>query len=190
MVYSKSSKIVSGVGRSSLRNVMKIKTAFIIFAILVQSFICLRSATATTGQLPLPDKQISSVKSVPFRFLSCFGGGDVDDCDDIDVDAAGNIYLACHSTSKDFPGSKQRDGSQDADRTDAYVEKISGVSLAQQNEPVRAPFFQGEGLPTPPQQNAPWPHVDDALSNAAAMLFEQGLADPRGLESRSNISEG
>jgi hypothetical protein len=64
------------------------------------------------------------------------------------------------------------------------VEKISGMNLAQQNEPVRAPFFQGEGLPTPPQQNAPWPHGADALSKAAATLFEQGLADPRGLEYR------
>jgi hypothetical protein len=64
------------------------------------------------------------------------------------------------------------------------VEKIGGMNLAQQNEPVRAPFFQGEGLPTPPQQNAPWPHGADALSKAAATLFEQGLADPRGLEYR------
>ncbi|HKQ92766.1 MAG TPA: hypothetical protein VJZ77_19055 [Blastocatellia bacterium] len=64
------------------------------------------------------------------------------------------------------------------------VEKISGTNLAQKNEPVRAPFFRGEGLPTPPQQNAPWPHGADALSIAAATLFEQGLADPRGLEYR------
>jgi hypothetical protein len=39
-------------------------------------------------------------------------------------------------------------------------------------------------LPTPPQQNAPWPHGADALLKAAATLFEQGLADPRGLEYR------
>ncbi|HYJ87128.1 MAG TPA: SBBP repeat-containing protein [Pyrinomonadaceae bacterium] len=107
---------------------MKIKTAFIIFAILVLSFMYLRSGTATTGQLPLPDKQISSAKAVPFRFLSCFGGSDVDDCDDIAVDADGCVYLACHSTSNDFPGSKQRDNSQDADRMDAYVSKIDPVA--------------------------------------------------------------
>jgi hypothetical protein len=59
-----------------------------------------------------------------------------------------------------------------------------GTAFAQQNEPLRAPFFQGEVLPTPPQQNAPWPHGDDLLSKAAATLFEQGLADPRGLEYR------
>src|SRR5262245_48668903 len=125
MVYSKPYKIVGRVGRSSLRKVMKIKTAFIIFAIIVLSSICLRSGTATTGQLPLSE----------------------------------------------YIGGKE-------------VEKISGMNLAQQNKPVRAPFFQGEGLPTPPQQNAPWPHGADALLKAAATLFEQGLADPRGLEYR------
>ena len=57
-------------------------------------------------------------------------------------------------------------------------------SFAQQQNPVRAPFFQGEALPTPAQQNASWLHGDDALSKAAATLFEQGLADPRGLEYR------
>jgi hypothetical protein len=103
---------------------MKIKTAFIIYGILVLSFICLRLGTAITSQLPLSDKQLSSTKAVPFSFLSCFGGSDVDDCDDIAVDAAGYIYLACHSLSNDFPGSKQRDNSQDADRMDAYISKI------------------------------------------------------------------
>jgi len=56
------------------------------------------------------------------------------------------------------------------------------TALAQPKEPVRPPFFMGDSLPMPPQQNAPWPHGDDALSEAAATLFEQGLADPRGLE--------
>jgi beta-propeller repeat-containing protein len=107
---------------------MKIKTAFIVMAILFLSFMYLRSGTATIGQLPLPDKQISSAKAVPFRFLSCFGGSDVDDCDGIAVDADGYIYLACHSTSDDFPGSKQRDNSQDADRMDAYVSKIDPLA--------------------------------------------------------------
>ncbi len=39
-------------------------------------------------------------------------------------------------------------------------------------------------MPVPPQQNAPWTHEDDAFSRAIATLFEQGLADPRGLEYR------
>jgi hypothetical protein len=107
---------------------MKIKTAFIIFAILVLSFICLRSGTATTGQLPLSNQQISSASAAPFSFLSCFGGSDIDDCDDIAVDAAGYIYLACHSTSNDFPGAKQRDNSQDTDPMDAYISKIDPVA--------------------------------------------------------------
>src|SRR5215510_8620505 len=143
---------------------MKIKTAFIIFAILVLIFICIRSGTATAYQLPFSDKQISSAKTVPFPFLSCFGASDVDDC------AVWNFDQPSTLRAK-YIGGKE-------------VEKISGMNLARQNEPVRAPFFQGEGLPTPPQQNAPWPHGADALSNAAATLFEQGLADPRGLEYR------
>lgn len=59
-----------------------------------------------------------------------------------------------------------------------------GAAFALQRELARTPFFQAEALPTLPQQNAPWPHGDDALSQAAATLFEQGLADPRGLEYR------
>jgi hypothetical protein len=82
---------------------MKIKTTFIVFAILVLSFIGLRSGTATTSQLPHSDKQIANAKSGSFNFLSCFGGSDADDCDDVAVDAAGHIYLACHSLSNDFP---------------------------------------------------------------------------------------
>src|SRR5215813_9121353 len=128
MVYSKPYKIVGRVGRSSLRKVMKIKTAFIIFAILVLSFICLRSGTVTTGRLPVWNLDQPST-----------------------------------------PRAKYIGGKE--------VETISGMNLAQQKEPARAPFFQGEELPTPPQQNAPWPHGADALSNAAATLFEQGLAD-------------
>jgi hypothetical protein len=107
---------------------MKIKTAFTIFVIFVLSFICLRPGTAITGQSPLSDQQNSSAEAVPFSFLSCFGGSDIDDCDDITVDAAGYIYLACHSTSSDFPSSKKRDNSQDADPMDAYVSKIEPVA--------------------------------------------------------------
>ncbi|MEO6908133.1 MAG: hypothetical protein ABI210_09615, partial [Abditibacteriaceae bacterium] len=59
-----------------------------------------------------------------------------------------------------------------------------GTAFAQQKKFVPAPFFQGDAFPTPPMQNAPWAHDDDALSNAAATLFAQGLADPRGLEYR------
>jgi hypothetical protein len=109
-------------------NVMKTKNTFIIFAILLLSFICLSSRTAVTSQLPSTDKQIPSTKAASFSFLSCVGGSDADDCDDITVDAAGHIYLACHSLSNDFPGSPQRDQSQDADRMDAYISKIDPVA--------------------------------------------------------------
>lgn len=56
-----------------------------------------------------------------------------------------------------------------------------GTAFAQQTP---ASFFQGDVLPTPPQQNKTWQHGDDPLSKAAATLFDQGLADPRGLEYR------
>jgi hypothetical protein len=107
---------------------MKIKSAFVLFAIFVLSFIYLRSGTGANSQSSRSDKQISSAKAASFSFLSCFGGSDTDDCDDITVDAAGYIYLACHSLSNDFPGSGQRDNSQDADRMDAYVTKIDPVA--------------------------------------------------------------
>ncbi len=104
------------------------KTVFIIFAVPLLSFICLSSRTAVTSQLSRSDKQIPSTRAVSFSFLSWFGGSDEDDCDDITVDSAGNIYLACHSLSNDFPGSKRRDNSQDADRMDAFVSKIDPVA--------------------------------------------------------------
>src|SRR5215510_265640 len=116
---------------------MKVKSTFIIFEILVLSFICIRSGTASNA----------------LRRASIGGKSDA------------------------FLVKLNADGEKE-------VEKISGMNLAQQNKPARAPFFQGEGLPTPPQQNAPWPHGDDALLKAAARLFERGLADPRGLEYR------
>src|SRR5262245_39975306 len=104
--YSTPYKIIGRVRCTSLQKIMKIKTTFIIFAILVLSFIGLRSGTAFTRQLPHSEKQISNTKSGSFNFLSCFGGSDADDCDDVAVDAAGHIYLACHSLSNDFPGSQ------------------------------------------------------------------------------------
>jgi hypothetical protein len=59
-----------------------------------------------------------------------------------------------------------------------------GMASAQPGAPLQAPPLQSGELPIPPQQHAPWPHGDDVFSNAAATLFEQGLADPRGLEYR------
>jgi hypothetical protein len=38
----------------------------------------------------------------PLRF-GYLGGSGTDDCDGIALDGAGDIYLACHSDSPDFP---------------------------------------------------------------------------------------
>jgi hypothetical protein len=50
------------------------------------------------------------------------------------------------------------------------------------------PRFQGDSLPTPPRQSAPWTPPKTRLSSrliaATRTLFEQGLADPRGCEYR------
>ncbi|RYZ75076.1 MAG: hypothetical protein EOP04_33775, partial [Proteobacteria bacterium] len=45
-------------------------------------------------------------------------------------------------------------------------------------------LVRGEVIPTPPHQNSPWKHGDDALSIAAAALFTQGLPNPQGCEYR------
>jgi hypothetical protein len=52
-----------------------------------------------------------------------------------------------------------------------------------------APRFEGDRLPVPPQQNAPWSPPKTSLPEnvvtAAALLFHQGLPDPRGCEYRA-----
>jgi hypothetical protein len=55
------------------------------------------------------------------QFVTYLGGNGIDDCDDIAVDTAGSVYLACHSTSKNFPGFK---GQKNSDDMDAYVSKL------------------------------------------------------------------
>ena len=40
-------------------------------------------------------------------FSTYLGGTGTDDCDDIAVDGAGSVYLACHSSSADFPGGER-----------------------------------------------------------------------------------
>jgi len=51
-----------------------------------------------------------------------------------------------------------------------------------------SPFFEGSGLPQPPQQGAAWSLPTTTLPTnyltAAALLFQQGMADPRGCEYR------
>lgn len=52
-----------------------------------------------------------------------------------------------------------------------------------------SPVYRGDGLPTPPRQNAAWPHpktkLPQALTDDIDRLFAQGVADPRGGEYRN-----
>ncbi len=57
--------------------------------------------------------------------LAYVGGSGTDDCDGIALDRAGNIYLACHSDSPDFPYLPQRAAPQSRDAMDAVIVKIS-----------------------------------------------------------------
>jgi hypothetical protein len=56
--------------------------------------------------------------------LAYFGGGGTDDCDGITTDLAGDIYLACHSDSSDFPGARAKTEPQSRAAMDAVVVKI------------------------------------------------------------------
>jgi len=56
-------------------------------------------------------------------FASYFGGTEVDDCDDITVDARGYVYLACHSTSNNFPGAPRLTALKSGDM-DAFGVKL------------------------------------------------------------------
>src|SRR5688572_28279921 len=57
------------------------------------------------------------------QWSSVLGGSSVDDCDDIVVDNAEIVFLACHSDSNDFPSSP-RTGSDANGGMDAYVVKV------------------------------------------------------------------
>jgi hypothetical protein len=70
---------------------------------------------------PLFAKQTSSSIALSPQFATYLGGSNVDDCDGIAVDAAGYVYLACHSNSKDFPG---LNGKKESNDIDAYVSKL------------------------------------------------------------------
>lgn len=65
----------------------------------------------------------------------------------------------------------------------------SQVAAATQGRDARrSPLFGAIGFPEPPQQKAAWnlprTTLPDALVTATLALFDQGLADPRGCESR------
>jgi hypothetical protein len=54
--------------------------------------------------------------------LTYLGGSGTDDCDGVTLDSAGDIYLACHSDSPDFPGAPGRSPVS----MDAVILKIDG----------------------------------------------------------------
>lgn len=60
------------------------------------------------------------------------------------------------------------------------------LSLTAPNSP--SPHFEGESIPTPPQQDSPWQQpnstLPEELLSATKVLYEQGFADPRGCEYR------
>jgi Beta-propeller repeat len=93
---------------------------------LITAFIFLSAAyVSIADEISSPShlfaKQTSSSLASSPQFATYLGGSSIDDCDDIAVDAAGSIYLACHSISKDFPGFK---GRKESDDMDAYVSKL------------------------------------------------------------------
>ena len=57
------------------------------------------------------------------------------------------------------------------------------------SRPALPPAFAGPALPTAPHQRDPWPRpvttLPAALVDAAALLFDQGMADPRGGDYRA-----
>ena len=69
----------------------------------------------------------------------------------------------------------------------ALVAVVASVSVAAQ-EYRRAPRFEGKIIPDPPGQGQPWTapatKLPKFLVNATGVLFEQGVADPRGCEYR------
>lgn len=62
------------------------------------------------------------------------------------------------------------------------------ILSAEAGEGGPSPHFEGEAIPAPPMQEQPWTPPETKLSevvvSAVKLLFEQGLADPRGCEYR------
>ncbi len=56
--------------------------------------------------------------------LAYLGGSGTDDCDGITTNAAGDIFLACHSDSPDFPGAPTKTAPRSRVAMDAVVVKI------------------------------------------------------------------
>lgn len=68
----------------------------------------------------------ASAAAPQITLLAYLGGAGTDDCDGIAIDLAGDIYLACHSDSPDFPGAAAKAGAPARAAMDAVVVKIAG----------------------------------------------------------------
>lgn len=60
--------------------------------------------------------------------ISFLGGSGTDDCDGVAVDGAGDLYLACHSDSPDFPHLPAKAAPRSRDAMDAVVVKLDARS--------------------------------------------------------------
>jgi hypothetical protein len=67
---------------------------------------------------------VTAVTAPEMTLVAYLGGSGTDDCDGIALDRAGDIYLACHSDSPDFPHLPAKAAPQSHDDMDAVVVKI------------------------------------------------------------------
>ncbi len=70
----------------------------------------------------------AKVTAPELTWMAYLGGSGTDDCDGIAVDSAGDIYLACHSDSPDFPHLPPKAASPSRDAIHAIVVKIDARS--------------------------------------------------------------
>ena len=93
--------------------------AFVLFLLAWYCCACSQSPDKTEGE------RLSRIghEEDPAFAATRLGGSGIDDCDDVAVDKAGNVYLACHSESRDFAGAAPPADHESVDM-DAYVTKF------------------------------------------------------------------
>ena len=99
---------------------MKFRRAevFMLFCLASSCYGCSQIRDATE------DEMLSrSTSGSPAFSATRLGGSGIDDCDDVALDKAGNLYLACHSESRDFAGAEPPANHESGDM-DAYVTKF------------------------------------------------------------------
>jgi hypothetical protein len=77
---------------------LRVRLIVVVVVILIGTAFSLRAIRAGS--------QLPSATLLPFA--TYLGGVNADDCDGIASDGSGNIYLACHSNSPDFPDATER----------------------------------------------------------------------------------